>query len=235
MSLEFSPSLHERARSKWNGGETHSVQVTFTPVNNVNASHDMLERATKSFRDLPPEVRQLLLKHSVSFVTTDTMPDAAKNFWGPWFVQSFRIQLRGYPEGATWENNSGYTSGSTVYMSERLRDLASGQMYKDGGVESTVRHESGHEVDKLLCEISKCSDSSEFKTAYANDLARIPDSDKPELQYFLQRAGGRSETFAEVFAAIVGGGAASERESELIAKYFSETRAYVQTKIDGLK
>ena len=48
MSIEFSPSMSDRVSSKWDGAEAHSVNITVTVVDNVNAPPEMAAKSAKS-------------------------------------------------------------------------------------------------------------------------------------------------------------------------------------------
>ena len=236
MSLEFSPSIAERAKSWLEGSVAHALHVTITPINNVNASPEMVQRANAAFRALAPAVRETLLKGGIEVRTVDKIPDASRVFWRPWLTQSIHPHPRGYPDGATWENNSGYQDSDKIYMAEHYRGLSDGKIYKDDRIEATLRHESGHRLDNLLGgSYGNYSDSQEFKAAYQQDIAKVPAEDRRVLDYYLQKSGGRSETFAEQFAILNGGGACTPQAEFLLAKYFGNTAALIQKKLDKLK
>ena len=190
-----------------------------------------LQRAQKAFEQLPLAVKQLLMKNHDEIVTADTLPDAGKAFWSLWLTMHLNPHPRGYAAGATWENTSGFSDGSKTVMAHRYKSSHDGYMHVDDRVEGTVRHESGHRVDDAL---GLFSDSGEFKKAYEEDIAKITPSDRANLDYFLQKEGGRSETFAELFAIMNGGGSLSPQLQRAMFNYFPNTRAVMQKRLSEL-
>lgn len=231
MSLEFNPSVIDRVQSRMHGGEAHSVNITVTVVDNVNAPPEMVHRAQEAFNHLPLAVRQLLLKHHEEIVTADTLPDAGKAFWSLWLTEHLKPHPRGYDPKATWDNTSAFQDGQKIVMARHYKFMGDGKTYVDGRIEPTVRHEMGHRVDDLL---GMVSDSSEFKKAYEQDIAKIPPEDRAKLDYFLQKEGGRSETFADLFADLNGGGAGTAEQQALMGKYFGNTKAVIQKRLAQL-
>lgn len=141
---------------------------------------------------------------------------------------------RGWPPGTTWDNADGLQTGKKILVSE-YRQTATGKWEKNTRIGGVVRHETGHALDEALGDgTKKYSDSNEFLEAYEKDVARLTKEQKDQLGYFLQAAGGRQETFADVFA-LLSGGPCNEIRRALLTAAFPHVQALIKKKLESLK
>ncbi len=117
---------------------------------------------------------------------------------------------RGWPLGSTFEQVDGLhdPDQQQICVFEYFKpDLTATRYVKNIRASGVFRHEIGHLLDRLL---GGLSDQHSFRIAYENDLNQLftQDSLFEECDYYVQNGVvGRKETFAELFAILVGGGA----------------------------
>lgn len=173
---------------------------------------------------MPDKIRKLLDDNGVRIVAANYVTDALPSLKGQ--------QPRGYPPGSTWEKVDGiYHGWQTIVVAEHHLD-DNNKEAPNHDPEGVTRHEIGHAVNAWLGDYAQ---TSTFTTAYDNDVANMPADVKETLKYFLQTGeGGKSETFAEVFASL-NGGVSRPKFTTSIPKYFPETAKVVQKKLDRLR
>jgi hypothetical protein len=133
-----------------------------------------------------------------------------------------------------------------VVIAEKRKD-DSGEIVSGGGedeIAGVIRHEYGHGADQKLGYASNHADFIAMHESDVKDLLTSTGSaiepnghhfsgDAAQLNYYMQPAGGtisaagRSEAFAEAFAALYGGGCSGE----LFAKWFPRTIRSVSDKV----
>lgn len=117
---------------------------------------------------------------------------------------------RGWPPGSTFEQVDGLhdPDQQQICIFEYFKpDLTATRYVKNVRASGVFRHEIGHLLDRLL---GGLSDQNWFRIAYEYDLNQLLTQDSlfEECDYYVQDGvGGRKETFAELFAILVGGGA----------------------------
>jgi hypothetical protein len=134
------------------------------------------------------------------------------------------VQPRGWPAGLTWDNADGFANGLDAVVAEEYRDAITNQYVKTRRASGVLRHEVGHVYDRVLGDMSK--NDPAFIAAYQSDLKIVQARpDAPLFSYFTQSGeAGRSETFAELFAELLGGGAGNAR----VAQAFPATAAILK-------
>ncbi len=223
------PAEHEVSTPVLNANKL----VNRVVVDSSTGTPDHVQRVQEQVDKIPEPVRKLLNDHGVKIIAADKVVDARPDL--------ANTQPRGYPAGTTYENTSAISdySKKQIIIGDEYKDK--GQWYHDNRVESVTRHEVGHAVDAILGQGqfgwgSPISESVDFQKAYDADVAKIPIADRDKLEYLLQPGdGGKSETFAEVYANIQGGAATADPVARaLIGKYFTDTEKFVRDKLANL-
>ncbi len=134
----------------------------------------------------------------------------------------------GWSKGSTWDNVAGSYNMGTKSVSVAETYLPRGQKVfatvSKKRMSGVLNHETGHAFDGSISEVY--SNSSKFRSAYATDIAKLSKKDiaNNNLRFFMQKGiRGRSETFADVFADLMGQGAASKD----IRKFFPNSTKYI--------
>ncbi|MBS1999236.1 MAG: hypothetical protein JSS86_23075 [Cyanobacteria bacterium SZAS LIN-2] len=190
-----------------------------------NASPEFAAEVKRQFDTLPENVRRLLAETGNKIVVGGKLSDADPDLRG--------VTPRGWPPGTTWDDDDGLYNPArkeiTVAESHHNRDT--GAFDRNGRVEGSIKHESGHAVDLAL---GSMSHSDDFKQAYDADVARMSAADKQRFSYLLQGGhAGHEETFAEVFGAMHGSSANND-ETQAILRDFPSVRALIQRRLAQL-
>lgn len=168
-------------------------------------ARDLVRTVSEALDDLPDDVDRLLGSRNVDVRVcqrwTEIWPD-----WDP----TESTSPRGYGEGATWAECTGY------YSSDIRRVYVQRDMWEDGewtpdigGAPATVWHELGHAFD--YTSTPRLARSEPFKVAYldARDAAKQHD----ELAYYVQHwASGILEAWATAFVFALDGPSLDEDE-----------------------
>lgn len=165
------------------------------------------------------------------------------------------VKPRGWFSG-TWEQADG------LYDPEKSQVVVAETSTRDGVTEratrvsGVTRHEYGHAVDEelgKLFKMGKISNSGAFDIAHEQDVNFLLkhsgstishngysfQNEAARLSYFIQptegkrSSAGRSEAFAEAFAALYGGGCSTDNEE--FAKFFPRTIRHVADKIKEME
>lgn len=187
---------------------------------------DEFKKETKAiYEKLPEGVRKLLESKGGQLAITPYLTH--KDGWPTLKGE----RPRGWPPGTTWDMADGGQSEGKVVVAE-YRLGADGKWTKNDRTAFVVLHESGHALDRAMGKGGVIfTESDEFKVAYERDLTGISKEDKALLGYFLQKEGGRSETFAEMFAIMHG----SKDRKELMERAFPEVKKLMEKKLKELK
>jgi hypothetical protein len=136
-------------------------------------------------------------------------------------------QPRGYEDGTTWKNCPGYTYGNEIVICAYVMEHdESGWVAADDAV-STLRHETGHEIDYLIGDISE---HEEYKHNFLLDVGAMDDDTRQALAYYTQKAdAGLHESFAEIICSLFGGGTTKRRidRQKLMVQHFPLSVKYV--------
>jgi hypothetical protein len=118
---------------------------------------------------------------------------------------------RGWPPGSTFEHVDGLHDPDErqICIFEYFkRGLTATRYVKNTHADGVFRHEIGHLLDRLFGGLSA---QERFRAAYERDLERLLSQEDlfDECSYYVQDGiVGRKEAFAELFAILMGGGAA---------------------------
>jgi hypothetical protein len=171
---------------------------------------------------LPKDVQQFLAKHNVQIKESDNM--------GKIWPETKDQQLRNYPPGETEA-----TEGTGAYNQQK-HEIAMAERKTSSDPAGTVRHEVGHAVDDDASgDGTEISNSAQFKAAYEKDVANLTPEQKKALSYYLEKDGGREETFAELSADKFGGRADQDTFSNPVGldKYMPNTADLVNRFYDN--
>jgi hypothetical protein len=179
-----------------------------------DVSPDCVRQAREIHAGLPERVRKALDAHGVKVVIGRSMADAA-----PDLVDR---RPRGWPEGTTWANADGCYRAATdrreIVATEFYRSEMGNSETRSPRFPGALRHETGHAYDDAL---GIHSQSPEFLAAYRADVDKMDEPTRQQVSYYLQPGeAGPSETFAEIFARLVGESGTSHRD---LREYFLAT------------
>jgi hypothetical protein len=181
--------------------EAHGVPVEHL----AGTTGDFRAGVADALRSLPPPALRYLAARGGRVVTAPRLLDAAPEL-------AAGGAPRGWPAGMTWENVGGVAGVRGGAVVSQTYKLPNGVAYRRPAAEvaQTTRHETGHVLDEKLDHLSG---SRAFAAAHAADAAGMASRERERLAYFLQEGeAGRSEAFAEAFAALHGGGPAGQAD-----------------------
>lgn len=172
------------------------------------------------YESLPPSIKQLLVGGNIQIVVTPTVID--KNPAGAY------QEMAGY-NGNTSKSCDGYFANRQAILALYTVNERTDELYgpiPSGAMQLTFLHEIGHGVDVCHGEYSQ---TSEFKVAYAADVAKLSDEQRAREGYFLQKNGqGQREVFAELCSVLMGNTRPSAAE---VAAEFPACAKLVQAKV----
>ena len=193
---------------------------------NGNVSDKMKERFKEAAESIPVEVRKALkVDAMLCRKVTEAMPELDQ------------VRPRGWNSGNWQLANGCYRPSTGQAVLAEVREMDNGVEIGTGpeGAKKVFRHEYGHGADSAM---GNYSQSPAFGESYGKDLEALLTAtnsniesngdfhlqrEAAELQYLIQPknpAAGKEEAFAEVFAAIHGGGCL---DKALIEKHFPES------------
>jgi hypothetical protein len=184
----------------------------------------------KTIEEMPLPVKKILKGGGYTVLAAGTVCEA---------LPHLRMDHpRGWPPGVTWDHTDGTQNYDkrAIVVSERFRSTKTGVEWEAADrTAGVLRHESGHAIDRLLgTNGTALSESDGFKVAYERDLIGITPADRKVLSYHLQPGvPGRSETFADVFAVLIGG-PCNQQDAEVLKRAFPVVAKFVKEKV-GLK
>jgi len=157
------------------------------------ASASFADEVIQAVNTIPSRVQAILEANHRRVVVVKSLVEHVRHLAGK--------RPRGWPKNLTWEHAEGTVLGNDILVAEEHKDRTTRRMVKNNRAGGVSRHETGHALDECL---GNFSGSKEFKVAYNADVAHQAGTMDP---YYLQPNGaGESETFAEVFAQLHGGG-----------------------------
>lgn len=178
---------------------------------------------------VPPAVLKVLADSNYRYVVADCVTNALPSLRG--------ARPRGWPSNTTWDNADGiqYEKERVIAIAEYARD-SRGQLSRGSRMPGVLRHETGHALDVAMADGGRLfSQSDAFKAAYERDVRNISTSDRKALGYFLQSGDrGRSETFADCFALLIGG-PVNARDHETLKRAFPEVLKFIDEAIKNLE
>lgn len=153
---------------------------------------DVYRAVSKAVAVIPLKVKRQLTDAGISWVICPTLVE-----YDPSLAN---VQSRGWAPGKDFRYVAGTYSfkHNKVLIAVRALRTSDSVMATRGHRLETTLHESGHAYDHVL---NKYSRDPVFRAAYEADCARLNDTQRQKLKYFLQAGdAGPSETFAELFA-----------------------------------
>lgn len=183
------------------------------------ASTGFVDHVRQQIAQMPEGVKKLLANDRTHIVASgkvlDAMPDAEGQ------------QPRGHDKGRTWNDLDGAQNSDSKRIIVAERDKNGFSQRTDG----VLKHETGHAVDRTL---GNDSDSPEFQAAYNKDVAAMTADQKGREGYQLQEGhAGRSEAYAEVYAAVNGSSANPQETAQRLADY-PNVAEYMKKRLNGL-
>jgi len=171
----------------------------------------------------PEKVKAALNKNGVSINVGNSLTEVNPRLKG--------LHPAGWSKGATWDNVSGVYDMKSKAISVAETYLPRGKKLYAANSKDRIRrvlnHETGHAFDGTLGEgFNVYSNQKKFQQAYWKDVAKLSKADiaKNDLRFFMQKGvRGRSETFADVFGDMMGGGGVPG-----IRKFFPNSAKYIE-------
>jgi len=199
--------------------------ATDLPVNvRSPVSAEMKKKIADTLNTIPENWRAALKAKGAEVVTADLLTDARPELKG--------VLPRGWAPGGTWDMADGCARFNQAYVTEHALTRAGGTKYKSTRIEGVLRHELGHVASNLHGYLHQ---QKEFYDAYQLDLSKIPLADRGlnSVAYYVQPGdAGLSETFAEGFANLCGGGCERGGFKDDFAKRFSNSLAKIKEMMD---
>ena len=200
-----------------------TVTINFGPTANVS---DRFQRETEAAtRSVPPQVWQTLDEAGWRIQLAEFVVDAAPALRG--------VRPNGWPRHLTWDNSDAIhlPTSKLLILAEKRRNRA-GEIVASSRVAGVLRHEIGHAFDMAVRQnMQSLSASPQFVQAYEWDRSHVAPRDRGSLGYYLQDSrSGLQETFAEAFAAVLGGGS-SDIEPEAFEAHFPRVTAFARRAI----
>ncbi len=208
------------------GGAGHSPLLSNAAGAPASAAFEAT--ADKAIKSLPDFVQKAFEGKGYRVVIGKFLTDAfpplkgqVPRGWDPWTTwdnsdavcASPEVGLAEYSWSSTVQKPSKFTKMHLLPRALRVMPEVSkpnNVLVKNMNTEFVFRHEAGHLTDEMLNNLS-ATDS--FEKAYAKDVATMGTSRRDEYYYYIQpddqgkpTNAGRSEAFAEAFAALYGGG-----------------------------
>ena len=182
---------------------TAAQQVTWRgPIRWTPTISERFHRETAlATQSVPTQVWNTVEAAGWSVQLTEFVVDAAPALHG--------VRPRGWPAHLTWDNSDAVhlPTSKVLIVAEKRRNRA-GQVVANTRTAGVLRHELGHAFDMATGGQNRhLSASTEFVAAYQRDVAQLSPSNRARFAYYLQGSrAGWEETFAEAFAATLGGG-----------------------------
>lgn len=135
---------------------------------------------------------------------------------------------RGWDEDMSGKHVDGLFNGEVIICEHSISYKDDFAYVKNERYAGVLRHETGHAVDWYF---GNLSETEELKHSYLLELARVDvDAREKDIAYYCQKSdAGRSECFAELFAAMMGGGC-SKNDGMLMAA-FTNTAKLIKSKL----
>ena len=213
------------AAAKQAAGKT-TVGTSFTDT----VSKEFKESVEKQIAAYPEKVKVALNENGISFAAGSRVTEVFPRLKG--------VHPRGWPAGSTWDSCEGlYSSKSRqINISESYRPIRSKVFtaVPEKRKLGVLNHETGHAFDHTLRmqaverleEFKVHSETPKFRTVYKLDKKNFTPEMKFDFKYQLQGGdAGPSETFAEVFADVMGQGASFDRS---VSKAFPNVTKYIE-------
>ena len=213
--------LMDRALAPNGGRDKLPIPIELKDQVSVEFASDV----KKVLAAIPPAVLKILADSKYRYVVADRLTNAIPSLKG--------ARPPGWPSNTTWDNAEGfqYEKDRVIAIAEYARD-SRGQFLRDARMPGVLRHETGHALDVALADGGQLfSRSNAFKVAYERDVQNIKANDRKMLGYFLQSGDrGRSETFADCFALLMGG-PVNESDRDTLERAFPDVLNLIEKTI----
>lgn len=182
-----------------------AAMVVVTPRRSaLDVTPEFVESIRNALRDYPLHILRFLHEHKCKMIIS---PNVIEN--------DFRMQNRhprGYSEDSKMDNVPALFNGTDIVIGQYLKDQK-GDTIPNVGIIGTIRHETGHAIDRYLGGISR---KEEFRHEFLFDGNC---ADREKLAYFVNSP---SETFAELACQRLGGRTDDYRSErcELLNQYY---------------
>lgn len=201
--------------------------LLFTP-NHTKVSSTFMLNIERELQTFPKKLINELHKNGIRVMIAANIEDAYYHYYPSWkqyddnlFVDPKRPAVEwtenGFRDNRKYSNTGGFFVDRKVvipqkyytYGTEKVFDYSTSNEY----TKRVLYHELGHAIDYVYN--SAFSDDKDFKTAHNADTKPFTKQDIKDLAYFYR---SRSETFAHVTAALLGGLSKSEA-SQMLSKF----------------
>jgi len=164
-----------------------------------NVSVAFKKTVQASLKKIPKKVRTRLAKEGANVHVGKKLTNIRPDLIGE--------HPSGWPSGTTWNNAEACGPNAfqrSVWLAEEFMPIGEQTFEKALRTQYVLGHELGHSWNSTLGTETwrKFTSNDEFIKAWATDVANLPASKKPALQYFIQKGSpgrGAEETFAEIF------------------------------------
>lgn len=219
------------------------VNYKFSPLintpNHTKVSSVFLLNIERELQKFPKKLTNELTKQGVKVMIGGNVEDTYYHYYPSWkqyddnlLVDPKRPAYEQTEDG--WRDNRKYANTGGVYISgkviipQRYSLYASNKTYDYAtSLEDTryvLYHELGHAIDYMYGEAFSASDA--FKNTHSTDIKTFTKQDIKDLAYFYR---SRSETFAQVSAALLGG--LPKRETESILSKFPMCAEHIRQNV----
>lgn len=205
------------------GGAFNIDSFIYTVRGNVDTgdvSPEFLQKVKAVVSSVPQNVLARLQHSGCKVCVTPRMADKLPGF--------SHQRPRGWDEDKSGKHVDGLFNGEVIICEHSISYKDDFEYVKNERYAGVLRHEMGHAVDWYY---GRLSTTEELKHSYLLELARVDvDAREREIAYYAQKSdAGRSECFAELFGAMVGGGC-SKYDSMLMAS-FPNTAKLIREKV----
>jgi len=184
---------------------------------------EVQDLVTKQINAYPEKVKIALNNNGVNYNIGNSLTEINPRLKG--------LHPAGWSKGATWDNVSGVYDMNVKSVSVAETYLPIGKKIYEvnslNRIRRVLNHETGHAFDSTLGKgFNVYSNQKKFQQAYLKDIAKLSKADivKNDLRFFMQEGvRGRSETFADVFGDIMGGGGVQG-----MSKFFPNCKKYIE-------
>ncbi len=244
--------LNPVPRSRFAGSKTKYLQcenqdsVPIDVAKNSPVSNHFLKDIRRGVQQLPVLLQQLARQRGYRILLGRFLTEAH-----PFLKQHSGAKCR---EGRTWDSTIGFHDSKEKLLvaseyclkftrpNKPPRKQSFYQRLAEITVDSFFRHEFGHIIDnhgRGKNHIKRHSYTKSFWRAYQKDTQKLTPKEKQTLDYFLQGSEtdrrikrGVCETFAEVVAACLGGGA---MKPQFMLQKFPNTLHWIQGHVPVMK
>lgn len=205
------------------GGPFNIDTFIYTVRGNVDTgevSPEFLQKVKAVVSSMPQNVMARLQHSGCKVCVTPRMADKLPGF--------SHQRPRGWDEDKSGKHVDGLFNGEVIICENSISYKNDFEYVKNERYAGVLRHEMGHAVDWYYGRLSR---TEELKHSYLLELARVDiDAREREIAYYAQKSdAGRSECFAELFGAMIGGGC-SKYDSMLMAS-FPSTAKLIREKV----